>query len=142
MMKHLIGRNIACRKGSKWYLGKVGKLKKNGIPSINALKEVKKLADVPNVENYLTFLAFYKTQKFDVDEIKKLQETYFPKMNVDRIYVEDAKDMAPTAEEKNFIKKYQEYWFNNLNEKCQQCQKHCKQSCNVEIISCQMIRNV
>ena len=126
----LKGKTLAYRSGNKWFVGKSNK------SSIKQLSEIKKLADVPNIENYVTLLQFLKLNNIKSEEANAFQEDFLTKTKTDRVYVKLEQNDAPDKETRNYIKKYEDYYWSEYNELCKSCTGRCKQSWKVDILVC------
>jgi hypothetical protein len=126
----LKGKTLAYRSGSKWFVGKANK------SSITQTAEIKKLADVPDVKNYVTLLQFLKLSDIKSEEAQEFQETFLKKTKTDRIYVKLEQEEVPDKDTKNYLKKYENWYWSEYNELCKSCKGKCKQSWQVDIYVC------
>ena len=112
--------SVVVRRGNEWMLGKILGFK------FTPYKKIKKLSDVDN-------MAAYKSARdFMVEHGKhpKLAFILEKETGLDRIYILDKPTYCSSEEAE------EHFWKSGLNEKCQECQKDCKQSSLVSIHHC------
>jgi hypothetical protein len=126
---------LVFKSGYKYYTGKFinGKLKKG--------KEYKTLAEIPKFDKYLTFRRYLKFHKIkDVDP-----EQFMGNLNISSLYVFDKSEEVQSTIESNNLepidesasdKAWEKKWWKTKNPFCLGCEKKCKQSVYIKIVSC------
>ena len=103
----------------KWHVGCVKDL------IFYSKVEIKKLSDIKGISDYVTFKKFLEDSGKDLELENVLKEN----IGADSIYILN-KPVYPSDEE------FEKSWWMDMNDLCKNCNKGCKQSSKVDIVSC------
>ena len=118
------GTVVVCRLVStkKWVVATVSEKSK-----LTKKKSVAKLADVKD-DGFITLNSYLKLTKSE-DEPGTIMDT----LACNSLYVKYEEAVNPDSKG---VKQWEKVWWSKYNEMCQGCQKKCKQSSHVNIVSC------
>ena len=110
---------VVVKQGNDWLIGKIKGYK------FTPYQQVKKLSDVKDVSSYISLKKYITKNKFKPSLAKLLLK----KTGLKSIYILDKPAYIDEDEWDN-------YWWKEENIKCIKCEKDCKQSSYVDIVSC------
>jgi len=110
---------VVAKKDGQWLVGKI-----KGY-EFTPYQEIKKLSDVKDVSSYITLTQYIKKNKLKPSLVKLL----LSKTGLDSIYILNKPAYIDEEE-------WDKYWWKDFTAKCKGCEKDCKQSSYVIIVTC------
>ena len=97
---------------------------------------ISSLSDVPNAKEFVLLKNFCENNKTNYEEFKSKIDNLFKYNNWKyvKIYLKRESDNGWDAKT---VSEHRKRWWKSLNKLCQSCEKSCKQSSKVDIMSCQ-----